>query len=97
MRLLIWGTAIAVALVVLDRLLLWMESSGWIYYRRNKPAGGGSLYHMMQIHSIVDPAIKEVIEAKWHDEEQEDEAGDPPAPDGEDGGEPPLPPSEPGL
>jgi hypothetical protein len=85
---LLWGTIAALTLVILDRLLLWMEGRGWIYYRRNKPAGGGSLYHMMQIHSIVDPAIREVIEAKWHDEEQQDEAGDPPAGEGRDAAEP---------
>lgn len=33
--------AAAVGLVLLDRLLLWLESRGWIFYRKRKPKGGG--------------------------------------------------------
>ncbi len=81
MRLLFWGFVAVVALAALDRLLLWMEKRGWIYYRRYKPRRGASTYHLMEIHSIFEPGFEEVIEAKVHEEQKEDESGDPPEPD----------------
>ncbi|NIR43540.1 MAG: hypothetical protein GWN99_06535 [Gemmatimonadetes bacterium] len=79
-KIILWIAAIAASLLALDRLLLWMESRGWLYYRCNKPRGGAATYHMMQIHSIYDPGIKEVIEIKYGDEQEEDESGEPPGP-----------------
>lgn len=84
MRLLFWGIVIVVALLALDRLLLWAEERGWIYYRRYKPRRGASTYHLMEIHSTFEPGFEEVIEAKVHEEEREDESGDPPGADDED-------------
>ncbi len=81
MLLLFWGTVIVVVLLAVDRLLLWAEKKGWIYYRRNKPGRGASTYHLMEIHSIFEPGFEEVIEAKLHEEQREDESGDPPAAD----------------
>jgi len=83
MRFVIWGSAIILALFALDRLLLWFESKGWMYYRRNKPRGGAAVYHLMQIHSVFEPGFQEVIEAKVHEEQSEDESGDPPGADSE--------------
>ncbi|WP_433875857.1 hypothetical protein [Sinomonas atrocyanea] len=37
-----WLLIAAVVAVVLDRLLLWIEGRGWIYYRRRKPKGGSA-------------------------------------------------------
>jgi hypothetical protein len=77
-KLVLWGIAMAAALFLLDRLFLWMESRGWLYYRRTKSRGGASLYHFMQIHKIYNPEIQEVIEIKYGEEQQEDESGEPP-------------------
>jgi hypothetical protein len=77
-KLILWGIAAAAALFLLDRLFLWMESRGWLYYRRTKSRGGASLYHFMQIHKIYNPEIQEVIEIKYGEEQQEDESGEPP-------------------
>ena len=82
-RIVLWGIAVAAALLLLDRLFLWMESRGWLYYRRTKSRGGASLYHFLQIHKIYNPEIQEVIEIKYGEEQQEDESGEPPLPDGE--------------
>lgn len=79
-KLVFWIAVTAVAIFAVDRLLLWMEAKGWLYYRRNKPRGGAATYHMMQIHSIYDPGIQEVIEVKYGEEQEEDESGDPPGP-----------------
>lgn len=83
-ELLFWGVVIAVAILTLDRLLLWLESRGWLYYRRNKPRGGAAIYHLMEVHSNLEPGIQEVVEIKLDEQKREDEAGDPPGPgDGE--------------
>ncbi|MEQ7006069.1 hypothetical protein ABN028_07685 [Actinopolymorpha sp. B17G11] len=46
--------AVAVALFVLDRGLLWMERRRWIYYRRTKSSGGMSL----EISQLFDPTAR---------------------------------------
>jgi len=88
-KLVLWGIVVAVAIFLLDRLLLWMESRGWLYYRRTKSRGGASLYHFLDIHKIYNPEIQEVIEIKYGEEQQEDESGEPPVSVGEDGLEEP--------
>lgn len=79
-----WSAWIGVLLVLgalVDRLLLRMESRGWIRYRRSRLGRGGGLYHLLQIHSIYDPSISQVIEAKYGEQEvEEEEPGEPPDP-----------------
>lgn len=77
-RVMIWVSVAFAAVFVVDRALLWVESRGWLYYRRNKPHGGGSVYHLLEMTSILDPTFNEVIEIKVQEEKQEDESGDPP-------------------
>jgi hypothetical protein len=84
MRFLIWGLAIGLALFTIDRLFLWLESKGWMYYRRKKPRGGAAVYHLMQIHSVFEPGFEEVIEIKVQEEKSEDESGAPPGTNRED-------------
>lgn len=77
MRLLLWGILIVAALFAVDRVLLWLEARGWLYYRRNKPRRGAATYHLMEIHTTFEPGFEEVMEAKVHEERSEDESGDP--------------------
>ena len=78
-KVLVWGTVIMAAGLALDRLLLWMESRGWLYWRRNRPARGASTYHMLELHSNFDPGIQHILEVTVKEEEDEDDSGDPPA------------------
>ncbi len=80
-KLVVWLVGIAIAALILDRLLLRLESRGWIYYRRSRAGRGASMYHMLEIHRIVDPQIQHVIEVKVQEQKEEDESGDPPVPD----------------
>jgi len=77
----LWALAVVAAVALVDRLLLWLESKGWLYYRRTRGRGGGAIYHMMETHSVFDPGIQEVIEVKYGDEQSQDESGDPPGPE----------------
>ena len=49
-----------VGLIALDRLLLWMEAKGWIYWRTVKPKGGGLAAGLMAMHELVEPEIRQV-------------------------------------
>lgn len=65
------------ALLVVDRVLLWMEARGWINYRRNGLSRTGPIYHTLELHSVFEPGMEEVQQVRVREEQQEDEAGDP--------------------
>ena len=65
-------------LAALDRSLLWLESRGWINYRRNKLSSGGALYHTLELHSVFDPGMEDIMEVKYEERLEEDESGAPP-------------------
>jgi hypothetical protein len=73
----LWIVGLAVGLLLLDRLLLFFESRGWIYYRRTKGGRGASTYHLLEWTSALDPSQRQVMELRVSEERQEDEAGDP--------------------
>lgn len=79
MTALFWILGTAAALWLLDRGLLWMESRGWIYYRKAKPRGGAAVYHLLEMSSVFDPGIREVVEARVLEEREDEESGAPPA------------------
>jgi len=36
----------------IDRACLWLESKGWLYYRKNKPHGGVVGNALLELHSF---------------------------------------------
>ncbi|MGD2120478.1 MAG: hypothetical protein PVJ76_01980 [Gemmatimonadota bacterium] len=90
----LWVTGLAVGIFVLDRALLFLESRGWIYYRRSKAGRGASTYHLLEWTSVLDPSQRQVIELRVSEERQEDEAGSPRG--GEEGGRDPETEQDPG-
>lgn len=81
-RVLLWiGLAATVALAVyaLDRLALWMEERGWLYYRKTKRRTGADLGNaFLEIQAMVDPGKKHVLEARREEKQEQSESGDPP-------------------
>ena len=68
--------AAAVFLLGIDRLLLWMEKKGWIYYRKKSGSPGTTASAFMQLQSMIEPGKKHVIEYSEQEYEEEDgEAG----------------------
>jgi len=67
MRVLLWLALIAAALYALHRLCLWMESRGWIYYRKSGGYSTRAGSAMLEIQSLLQPEKKHLIEMK-HDE-----------------------------
>jgi hypothetical protein len=76
----IWlAVGAAAALLALDRLLLWMESRGWIYWRRTKKQTGAHLGDaFLEIQAMVQPGMRHVVEERRAEGHEEDESGDPP-------------------
>lgn len=54
--------AILVALFALDRLFLWMERRGWVYWRKIKPKGGGIAAGLSAFHELIEPQVREIRE-----------------------------------
>jgi hypothetical protein len=77
------GLMIALVLLILDRLLLILESRGWVNYRRTGLSRGAATYHTLELSSAFDPGFEDVMEVKYAEEKQEDDSGAPPAPDDE--------------
>lgn len=71
------GMIVVVALFLMDRLGLWMERKGWLYYRYKKPSGGGGLGNVLQeFNTILNPSVRHIQEVKQKDSKQRDDQGD---------------------
>jgi hypothetical protein len=72
----LWLVGIAAALFALDRLFLWMEAKGWVYWRKvkRKGSGGGGL---IGVSGVFDPGARHLAEAREdHQQEDEDDGDD---------------------
>jgi hypothetical protein len=69
--------AIAVALYLLDRLLLWMERRGWVYWRKTtRNTGPGVGNALLEIQSLVEPGARHVLEIRQDEAEESPEPGE---------------------
>jgi len=75
----------AIILYAIDRLLLALESRGWIFYRRTRGWRGRATYHAQELDSIFNPGMAHVQEAHVKEEEEEDRSGEPPVHGREEG------------
>lgn len=76
LRLALGALLVLVALVLLDRLGLWLEGRGWLYWRKRRSKGtlGSTLLELQKI--LESGKAKHVLEAK------RDSRKDPPDPGG---------------
>lgn len=77
---LVWfGLAVLVVLFLVDRLMVWMESRGWVYWRTKGERSAGSAI-VGAIGSIYDPSrvhTEDEIRRLQDDIEDEDEGAPP--------------------
>ena len=66
MRLLVAALVLMTVLAAADRLFLWMERRGWIYWRRRKPDPRGAL--LGPIDNVFNPAHEHVVEQQETEE-----------------------------
>ena len=70
------------ALYLLDRLLLWMERRGWVYWRKTtRSTGPGMGNALLEIQSLVEPSARHVLEIRREVKEESPKPGDPPSDD----------------
>lgn len=55
---------IVFALYLLDKLGLWLERKGWLYYRNEKPQGGVCGSVLQELNTHLSPSSRHVIEMK---------------------------------
>jgi hypothetical protein len=69
------------AVFALDRLLLWFEDRGWLYYRKRRPNITSLGTALFQVQAIIQPEKQHVVEHQLEiREDEDDEAGKPPKP-----------------
>jgi len=56
----------------LHRLALWAEGRGWIYYKTKRAPAGAASLAMLEVAQILEPEVRQVIEAVQSDREQAD-------------------------
>lgn len=76
------GTVILIVAILLglDRLLLWMERRGWIYWRKSKSSGTGIGNALLEIQSMLGPSRKNIVEVMKEDKREQEDSGAPPRP-----------------
>lgn len=60
----LWLVGFVLGLLAVDRLALWAESKGWIYWRKKKASTGALGSALMEMNVIANPSAEHVIVAK---------------------------------
>jgi hypothetical protein len=81
MRLLAWIAISALALFLLDRLALWAEARGWLYYRRRTPSSSSVGNAFLEVQSLLEPSKREVVEIRREEHVEAAIPGEPPPED----------------
>jgi len=69
--------AVPAAIFFLDRLLLWMEWRGWIFYRMTRPDPKNIGPAFLEIEALFQPSKRRVLEQKIQRKKQQDDQGGP--------------------
>jgi len=70
----------AAALFALDRLALWAERRGWIYYRKRKASSRALGNALLETQALLEPRARETVEALAERPVEGEASGDPPRP-----------------
>ena len=81
MRLLAWLAAAAVVLFLVDRLALWVEARGWLYYRKRKPSSAAVGNAFLEVQSLLEPSKREIVEVRREEHVEASVPGEPPPDD----------------
>jgi hypothetical protein len=76
MQIVPWIVAIGVGLFAFDRLALWAEAKGWIYWRKKKASTGALGSALMEMNVIANPSAEHVIVVKDAKKFEERQNGD---------------------
>ncbi len=82
MKYLVWGIVLVVGLYLLDRLGLWAEERGWIFYRKRHASSGTMSNAFLEVMKVFDPGKRHIIEERVKKSPAAQESGDKPKPGG---------------
>jgi hypothetical protein len=78
MKLIVYVVLVVGVLYCLHRLGLWAEERGWIYYRKKHGSSGTLSTAVLEVHSLLEPSKRYVLEETTRDQVEEKDSGDPP-------------------
>ena len=64
MKIILFGIIAAVGLFLLDKLALWAEGRGWIYYRKKHSSGGAIGNAFLELQAFLEPSKRHVVEER---------------------------------
>lgn len=70
-----WVLLVGGSLFALDRLFLFMESRGWIYYRRRKPGSSALSNACLEVQQLLEPSKKHIVQIKKEQKVEAKESG----------------------
>lgn len=74
----LWIGGVVIALFLIDRIALWAEERGWIYWRRKRAQTGALGSALMEMNTFTNPSAQHLVEAKDAKKLEERENDDPP-------------------
>jgi hypothetical protein len=66
---------VVIAIFLIDRTGLWLESKGWLYYRKRKPSGGAG-NALQELSAVFRPSARYSLEVKQKESKPRDDQGD---------------------
>lgn len=76
LKVILWVAGGIAVLLLLDRLLLYAERRGWIYYRRKKPSSSALSNACLEVQQLLEPSKKYVVQIKKDENRDQQNAGD---------------------
>jgi hypothetical protein len=67
------GIGLIPTLWLLDRLGLWLEDRGWLYYRRKKPSSS-PMSAWVALQQFIEPGVKHVVQVGEQHRREDDDA-----------------------
>jgi hypothetical protein len=67
-----------VVVFLLDRLALWAEVRGWLYYRRRRPSSAAVGNAFLEAQSLLEPSKREIVEIRREEHVEAAVPGEPP-------------------
>ncbi len=72
------GCIAVIGLYLLDKLALWAEGRGWIYYRKRRSSGGAIGNAFLELQAFLEPSKRHVVEERKRIRKDEKDSGDKP-------------------
>jgi len=78
MKYILIGSIAVIAFYLLDKLGLWAEQRGWIYYRYKRASRTAIGNAILELQTVVDPSKRYVVEERKKIMKEERDSGDKP-------------------